>query len=201
MSPPRHEPPRHDQATFAEAVAQWRLALRTEVKSTSSLPTTIFHASDPMLEVLLAETTERMLSSLPPQPAAAPGQDEGGGHQRVEVVHPAEIAALPRQLDTRGDPPLDVDDHLTAEALTVLADACLAGPTPSSLVAARLLRTRFAVDPAQALDVAAAHLRQCLRTTPRPPRDDASTHELCQRIVAAIGAALASEANAERSDA
>ena len=40
---------------FREAVAQWRLNLRTEVKKSSSRPSAMFDASDPMPETGLAE--------------------------------------------------------------------------------------------------------------------------------------------------
>ena len=47
-----------DGDRFPETVAQWRLQLRTEVKNSSALPTSVFHARDAQLEAMLAASTE-----------------------------------------------------------------------------------------------------------------------------------------------
>jgi hypothetical protein len=191
MSSPRNELPDPREASFPEAVAQWRLQLRTEVKAASSLPTSVFHSRDAMLEAMLAETAETMLASLPPEPAAAAGGDNDG-EQRIEHVSRDEIAALPRHLAAGPNTPLDVDDHRAAESLAVLADACLTGDATSAPIAADLLRAQFGIAPDQALAAATAQVQHVLRQTLRgAPGAEVASAQLCQRIATALAASRA----------
>ncbi|MGK0300930.1 MAG: hypothetical protein ACI89X_001804 [Planctomycetota bacterium] len=60
-----------DPTAFREAISQWQLAARTEVKRSSSLPSSMFDACDPMLEARLAESVEAMMHCLHEPNAAA----------------------------------------------------------------------------------------------------------------------------------
>lgn len=174
---------------FPEAVAQWRLTLRTEVKNSSALPTSVFHARDATLEAMLAASTEAMLARLQTPTATLAAPPTGAGAQRVEVVAAAELRALPDQLRLDDPATPRLDDHALAEALAALVDAALGPDAQAAQTAARLLRDRFAVgadgDPA----AAAAHLRTCLMAGLAP--DDAggpAIDAVARAVVAAIAA-------------
>lgn len=108
---------------FREAVAQWRLAVHTEVKKVSSLPTAMFDATDPMLEMRLAETTEAMLARLHvPDPQLTDGPEENEG--RLEKTDLAELGKLPGLIAERPAVKLDLLSQLTGEYLGILADSC-----------------------------------------------------------------------------
>lgn len=172
--------------SFGAAVAQWRLLLRTEVKRASSLPTSMFDACDPMLETRLAETTEAMLACLH-EPDAAIAQPEQPGEKRLEQVTPAELAALPRQLQRRGDEPsIEVDDHLSAEYLGVLTDTCGTAEGAPRHGAALLLVRDFGIAPNADLDRCARELAGALPGLGDPQALDT----ICQRIAAAVAVAL-----------
>lgn len=148
--------------SFPEAVAQWRLTLRTEVKNTSSLPTSVFHARDATLEALLAASTETMLARLQtPERATGTGAGFGAG-QRLERIEVAELRSLPTVLRAGGAGTPRVDDHARTEALGVLVDAALGPDTAAAATAAELLRQRFAVGATGDAAVDAAQLRQLL---------------------------------------
>jgi hypothetical protein len=173
---------------FPEAVAQWRLALRTELKSASSLPTTLFHTRDAMLEAYLAEATESMLARLH-EPAPAVKEPEQPGEKRMEIVTPDELRALPARLRSAGDAVVGLDDHLPAENLAVLADACCSGHEAAAAGAAALLRRLFAIEPEPDPQAAASQLLGCLQQAiVGLPGAEATLTALCQRIVAAIAA-------------
>lgn len=186
MSTRRREPTNQGGPHFPEAVAQWRLALRTEIKSTSSLPTSMFHAHDPMLETMLAQTTENMLARLL-EPAPADQGTASDGGQRTETVTPAELQALPQRLRDHADAPIDLDDGLAAESLAVLADACCSGHEAAAAGAAGLLRTDLALAPGEAPAAVAARLSQLLQRTlaDRPVAPEALA-SLGERLAAAI---------------
>ena len=82
---------------FGEAVAQWHLALRTEVKKSSALPTAMFDACDPMVETRLVETAESMLACLQ-EPAPRLAQP-AAGELRIEHVDAARGHPLPDGAD------------------------------------------------------------------------------------------------------
>jgi len=108
---------------FREAVAQWRLAVRTEVKRVSSLPTAMFDATDPMLEMRLAETTEAMLAQLQvPAPHLTAGAEPD--QLRLESIEPEWIQSLPTKIASRPVGHIDLLSQLAGEYLGVLADSC-----------------------------------------------------------------------------
>lgn len=148
--------------TFPEAVARWRLTLRTEVKHASSLPTSVFHARDLALEAMLAATTESMLARLQtPGSDASTGSVELAG-QRLEAISADELSALPLRLRVTGERVPRLAEHACSEAIAVLVDAAL-GPDPAAAAtAADLLRRRFDVGAADDAVADAAQLRQFL---------------------------------------
>ena len=97
--------------SFPEAVAQWRLTLRTEVKTTSSLPTSVFHGRDATLEAMLAASTEAMLARLQTPSRAANAGAAAVAGQRLERIGVAELQVLPILLRAGGDRPPRIDDH------------------------------------------------------------------------------------------
>ncbi|MCA8948630.1 MAG: hypothetical protein KDE27_03965 [Planctomycetes bacterium] len=108
---------------FREAVAQWRLAVHTEVKKVSSLPTAMFDATDPMLEMRLAESTEVMLAQLcVPDPHLADGGSDG--ERRLERIDFDELRTVPERIAARPDAKVDLLSQLTGEYLGILADSC-----------------------------------------------------------------------------
>ena len=186
MSSRRPDPHQDVASHFPEAIAQWRLALRTEVKSTSALPTAMFHSRDAMLETLLAETNEPMLAQLQ-EPGAHLTAKQAGGEQRIEVVRPEELRALPGQL--RDDPGsrIDLDDHLTTEMLTVLADTCSDCDAAAVAGVVAMLRHHFGI----AADVPAATavatlLQELARRQASEPAACAALLPWAQRLAAAV---------------
>ena len=180
---PLDKPP--DVPAFGEAVAQWRLQLRTEVKRASSLPTSMFDACDPMLETRLAETTEAMLARLH-EPDAAVAAPQKEGEKRLEQVAAAELAELPRRLgDGRDARPLGIDDDLAAEYLGVLTDTCTTATGAARHGATQLLVRDFGIDPMADLTSSAARIAAALQETSTPELD-----QVCARIAAAIAVAM-----------
>ncbi|MFM1874136.1 MAG: hypothetical protein RL398_3558 [Planctomycetota bacterium] len=105
----RSEQGQPEPTDFREAMAQLHLALRTEVKRNSSLPSTMFDACDPTLETHLASTAESVLLSLL------------GGMVPADEEHPSDPAALePRS------------EQITNDELRRLPDL-IAGPAPAVL--------------------------------------------------------------------
>jgi len=182
------------EPSFPEAIAQWRLLLRTELKSASTLPTSMFHTRDAMLEAYLAEATESMLARLH-EPAPAVKAPEQRGEQRLEIVKPEELQSLPQRLNEGGEAAIDLDDHLPAESLAVLTDACCSGHEAAAVGAASLLQREFGIEPGAGLDAAAGQLLQCLQAAivDLPGANDALT-SACQRIAAAIAAHVGDQA-------
>jgi hypothetical protein len=185
----------HQQAVpaFGEAVAQWRLALRTEVKRASSLPTSMFDACDPMLETRLAETTEAMLALLhePDQTLAQPTEP---GEKRLEQVAAAELAALPNRIrsDHQGAASPDVDTHLDVEYLGILTDTCSTADGDARAGAAALLVRDFGIAPDTDLERATRELATGLQDTLQPETLDA----VCRRIAAAVALTTAGTSDA-----
>lgn len=181
MPAARGQPGPGDPPTFPEAIAQWRLDLRTAVKATSSLPSAVFHSRDAMLEAHLAEATEDMLVRLlePPPELQEP---QPAGERRLEVVGADELRALPRLLRAAGDP-VDLDDCLIAERLAVLADASTTGNDAVAATAAALLRDHFGIAPGNAPARVAAQLAAALPTASDDAAIAAAAAELCRRLL------------------
>jgi hypothetical protein len=148
--------------SFPEAVAQWRLTLRTEVKTTSSLPTSVFHARDATLEAMLAASTEAMLARLQTPNRPTPSAAAVVAGQRLERIDPAELQALPLRLRADGDRLPRIDDGARTEALGVLADAALGADPAAAATAADLLHQRLRIGATGDRDADAAELRQYL---------------------------------------
>jgi hypothetical protein len=192
--------------SFREAIASWRLALRTEVKKSSSLPTAMFDACDPMLETRLAETAETLLARLQePSDALANGHG-AAGEQRLEVVGAHELSTLPQRLVAGAEAAGDLQDGLTAEYLGILADTCCTGTGSLRRCALARLQQDFGVAPeadlqqlAQLLD---GQARQVLAAPPCGAGDaDADLAALCCRIAAAMAAQVQDATAAAEPDA
>jgi hypothetical protein len=181
----RSRPRPDDPPPFPEAVAQWRLSLRTQVKSASSLPTAIFHAGDATLEALLAESAEPMLARLhEPSPGAA--QALPAGEQRIESVGIDELRGLPRRLREHGEASVDLDDHLTAEGIAVLTDACGSDVAPAATAARALLRQRFGIAPGEDPTATATRIAGIVQANADDEDAAAAVATLCQRIAAIL---------------
>jgi hypothetical protein len=140
----RRTPPPAAPASYPEAVAQWQLDVRTEVKQTSSLPSAVFDACDPMIETQLAQTTEAMLACLQEPTLAATRQSSEGGEKRIEIVRGDELRLLPTLLRDGGEAP-DLDAGMAAEYLTVLTDAGGSGHEVAATGARALLLRDFGI--------------------------------------------------------
>ncbi|MBM3973077.1 MAG: hypothetical protein FJ301_03135 [Planctomycetes bacterium] len=173
---------------FPETVAQWRLQLRTEVKNSSALPTSVFHGRDAQLEAMLAASTEAMLARLQvPTPAVRAASP--GGQQRLEAVPADELRALPARLADDGTPP-QLDDHAAIEALAVLTDAALGADPIAADTARALLRERLGASPGADVEETAARLRQCLLTG---LADDPAVAEAIAAVARRVANAIATE--------
>lgn len=184
----------HAVPAFGEAVAQWRLALRTEVKRASSLPTSMFDACDPMLETRLAETTEAMLALLH-EPDQAIAQPAESGEKRLEQVAAAELAALPNRIHGTGvaaAAQLDVDDGLDAEYLGILTDTCTTAEGQARAGATSLLVRDFGIAPDIDLDRATRELAESMLGGLRAE----SIEAVCRRVAAAVALATERERDA-----
>ncbi|MBM4063443.1 MAG: hypothetical protein FJ265_20435 [Planctomycetes bacterium] len=178
-------------AGFREAIAQWRLAVHTEVKRASTLPTAMFDACDPMLETWLAETAGAVLGRMP-EPPAWLAEDEDG-EQRLETVHADDLRALPRRLGAAAAA-ADLGEGLGAEYLAVLADVCCRAEGAPRRVAVRRLAEDFGVADGTDLDALAQRLQQEAGAAIEPGADpgrDAELAAACQRVAAAVVQQLA----------
>ncbi|MBL8752802.1 MAG: hypothetical protein JNK15_05830 [Planctomycetes bacterium] len=139
--------PRHVDATasYPTALAQHQLDLRTEVKRSSALPSSVFAAFDPMVESLLAETAESMLSRLQEPPPETTTPPPEGADKRLETVAMAELMALPARIAAGGPIDLHLDAGLAGEYLAVLTDACGCGHEPTAKHATTLLHRDFGI--------------------------------------------------------
>ena len=180
-----------DATAFREVISQWQLAARTEVKKASSLPSSMFDASDPMLEARLAETVEAMMQLLHEPEAAALAKNASGEHleMRVEHVSDEELQKLPTLI--RQDlANADLDDHISSEYLNLLIDTCTTGDAPTQTAARELLQQDFAVASNSDLDDAARALFSCMQqvlgTDCQDEEDEQRLSELCGAIAATV---------------
>ncbi|MCU0864091.1 MAG: hypothetical protein MUC36_09880 [Planctomycetes bacterium] len=188
--PQRREEPAQGTG-FTEAIAQWRLQLRTEVKRASSLPSSMFDACDPMLETRLCETAESMLNRLP-QPAAGLDRPAPSGEQRIESVSRDELRRLPQRIHGGPLPPAELDQGLGDEFLAILADLCHAEGGTARERAAQLLVQECGLGADGDLDTAARQLWRLLPGVGEPmPGAEHELAALCRRIAAtALGRAV-----------
>lgn len=176
--------PPSPQRHFGEAIASWQLAVQTEVKRTSTLPSGMFDACDPMLEARLCEAADAMFQHLLKQDAPAHTE-----HDQVplalEAVQPAEIAALQRQFAGAEDlalPELDAED---ADLLGILVDACCHSEAEVRGHAGRHLAQRFGVTADTDPLALAQELLQQLRAVV-PAAGLERVQQTCQQIAAAV---------------
>jgi hypothetical protein len=175
---------------FREAVAQWRLSVRTEVKKSSSLPSAMFDACDPMLETRLAESAEAMLTSL--QEPADHLRDPGDAvEKRLEQVTVEELRQLPARIAAVDVVPLDLRTGLLAEYLGILTDTACVANGPAQHGAVQLLQRDFALgadaDPAALADLLGQQVQDSMASCVDVP--EATTEQLavaCQRLAAAL---------------
>jgi len=180
-----------DRDDFREALARWRLDLRTEVKKSSSLPTAMFDACDPMLETRLAETARAMLARL--QGTEPPTDNATGApaEKRLEKVTIADLQKLPGQIAATGAGPVDLEEGLFAEYLAILVDTCCNATGAPQQGAAHLLARDFELSATTDLDTLNELLARQVRETPeRFSKAAAWTDEelllACRRVAAAL---------------
>jgi len=178
--------PRTNATAFREVVSQWQLAARTEVKRSSSLPSSMFDACDPMLEAQLAESVEAMMNCLhEPGPDVQPAEPQNL-ELRTERVDADELRRLPQQI-ARLDGDVDVEADTRGEYLSLLVDACVTGDDAARAAARVLLRRDFGLE--GDLTDAAARLQQQLGELlpgDEQAADDAVLTDLCQRVAAEV---------------
>lgn len=184
--PKRRRAKKDDAASFSEAVAQWRLAVRTEVKRSSLLPTSMFDACDPMLETRLAETAEAMLARLHGPDAQVAGPAAAGVEKRLESVSTDELRELPLRIGSGADPTLDLDHGLLAEYLAVLTDSCRSGQPAAQAGAVQLLARDFGITLQGDAATIAATLLQSVQQAITDPVAGDDVDEWCQRIAATV---------------
>lgn len=187
---PRERPGHANSEDFREAVAQWRLNVRTEVKKASSLPSAMFDACDPMLETRLAESAEAMLACL--QEPADHLRDPGDlADKRLEHVPPEDLRALPQRIGTIDDEALDLRTGLSTEYLGILIDTACVAVGPAQHGALQLLQRDFDVQPgndaAALAELLARQVHDVVTEGPgRPAPDDEQLALTCQRLIAAL---------------
>jgi len=147
---------------FQEAIARWQHKLQTEVRKTSSLPTAMFDACDPMLEAKLAETTEGIFTWLLNHGPPSDQQQKPQSELHLEMVAREEIAACIRQVLSQPPPtaPL-LDDNAIVERLGVLVDACCTGDPAVQKHAARHLCREFEIVPETDVGLLTQQLQEC----------------------------------------
>lgn len=189
--PRRDGPPGGGGDNFHEALAQWRLGLRTEVKKTSSLPSAMFDACDPMLEARLAETARAMLARLHGAAPVVEGSEQVVVQKRLERVTPDDLKQLPAQFAAIADAPVDLESGLVTEYLAVLADTCCHATGLVQQGAAHLLQRDFGLSPTNDADALLELLGKQVREDPRAVAGGtACTDErllsACHRVAAAL---------------
>lgn len=179
-----------DATPFREAISQWQLAARTEVKRASSLPSSMFDAADGMVEARLTETVEAMLQLLQHAPAAPNRRRASGEHleQRAEQVSQDELRALPTAF---GEDTVDVDldEHVAAEYFNLLVEVWRTGDDTTAAQARERLLADFPADAAGDLDAATAAIAQSLRGLAGGSADANADLQGIERLCAAVAAA------------
>lgn len=186
------QPPQSPSAgsqDFRAAFAQWRLAVHTEVKRASSLPTAMFDATDPMLEMRLCETTESLLAQLHKPPANV-SATRTEGELRLEKIEDDELRKLPGLIADRAPVPVDLLADLGGEYIAVLADACCADDEMMQARAAMHMCTDFGIT-AETLDDAMNELRQLTQEVTVASDDDGQGNRIAtvlERVAAVLRA-------------
>ena len=188
-----------DESTaFLEAISQWQLAARTELKRASSLPSSMFDASDPMVEARLAEAVDAMMRRLErPQSTPAPANPSGDHLERgTEQVSLEALRALPREIRVDLDA-ADLDDRISAEYLNVLIDACTTGDAPVRRAARELLAKDFDVAVDRDLRAASDSLADCLTRHASAGAANTQSRRSLEALCAAIAATVVDRADAD----
>lgn len=190
-------PPPSPGSDFREAFAQWRLKVHTEVKRASSLPTAMFDATDPMLEMRLAEATESLLIQLQ-RPSPQITAKAGPMGQRLERIESIEMAALPTRIGNDNPMQVDLLADLGSEYIAVLADACCTQDGSAHQRAARHMCIDFSItmetldDVMQELQAMTIEIAQYGNQT-RP-------HDEIERLVQRVGEVLHSHLSNSEQD-
>ena len=181
-------------ANFEEAIAHHRLQLHTELKKTTSLPSAMFDASDPMLEARLCEATESIFRCL--LELDIPDDSSEPGEQRLEGVSPAELHELltSTAAETADSEAPALDDGLAREFAVILADTCSRGYGLASKHAAALLR-RDSSSMLHDLDKLTRDVASRI-SGDAPVTDQANFEALCHRVATAILHSVYSESSA-----
>jgi len=180
-----------EATAFREAISQWQLAARTEIKRASSLPSSMFDANDPMLEARLAETVAKMMRLLhrPSDEALNPEVSAPPLDIRVENVELEELRSLPKQICSEFDS-ADLDDNVASEYLNMLIDTCTTGEEAARRSARELLTEDFDIDCDVDLETVTAGLRTCMERVLDVTCDDDESErrldELCGAIAATV---------------
>ena len=181
----------HPDATpFREAISQWQLAARTEVKRASSLPSSMFDAADGMIEARLAETVETMMRLLQHAPDDPNQRRASGEHleQRAEQVSQEELRAMPTAFG-EAKVAVDLDEHVAAEYFNLLVEVWRTGDAVTAEAARERLLADIPADAAGELDAATTVIAQSLRGIAGGHIDaDADLQDL-ERLCAAVAAA------------
>lgn len=180
----------NDARKYQEAISQWQLAARTEVKKFSSLPSAMFDTCDPMLEACLADSVETMMHRLH-EPEIVSLAEMAENHTieiRVEKVTSEELREL-RSLKPENYQHLDLEFGISTEYLSLLIDSCTTGDEPTQAAARELLRRDFGVETGADLQQATETIFACLQRV----LDDASCErdyeriaELCSTIASSV---------------
>ncbi|HEX5050381.1 MAG TPA: hypothetical protein VFZ65_01285 [Planctomycetota bacterium] len=177
------------------AGAQWQRVVQTEVKRSSSLPTAMFDACDPMLETRLAESAESMLNRLHEPQAEVVAATDPTAEKRVERVEPAELTALPQRI-AGPDLVLNVGSGLPEEYLAILTDMCCVATGPAQAGAANLLQRDFGLSRTTDVAELAQLLAQRVQGTEPSASDpvaEAALEGVCLRVNAALSLHLGDE--------
>lgn len=188
---------------FRQAIAQWRLDLRTEVKKSSSLPTAMFDACDPMLETRLAETAQTILSRLHGPAIQDVSADAAAVEKRLEQVTSADLRRLPRQIAEVSPAALDLEAGLLPEYLGILTDTCCNATGSAQLGAATLLDRDFRLSATTDMATLSELLARQVRETPEQFAKAASYTDdalalACQRVAAALALHVHGPTNGDR---
>jgi hypothetical protein len=178
----------HQGEHFQAAIARHQLNLHTELKRSTSLPSAMFDATDPMLEARLCAATEELFRCLleHDQPLAAAAGDQ----QRLEPVARDEVAgllaaALAGAFADTTTP--DLSEFEDAELQALLAETCARSHGQAQFHAAELLRGQRPFG-AGHLDELTHELAQSLGALHALPNgdDDANMTAICRKVAAAV---------------
>jgi len=199
-------PRRTDAEHFEAAIARHRLDLQTQLKRSTSLPSAMFDASDPMLEARLCAATEGIFQKL--LEWDAPRALPTGGEQRLEKIGKHELvgvlmAALHGEFDGQsgGANAPRLDEHKDEEFFAILAEAAARSTGKAQERAQSLLAAQHAHD-AATIDDAARALADALTATLRGTcdtsvdgdgdamdEDSLALQQLCERVAASVARA------------